>query len=212
MEQNSNQQPAANSQQIVNTEAAKAKANELVGKAKDGVEYYKKNIKTDKKLWIGTAVVALVVILLLVSLMGGSGKGAAKKYANAMVKGDAEAMMSVFHEDYVEAMEDYLEYTDYDDVEEMLEASFEEREDEDIEYKSYEITDVKKDYDKDDIEDVAEYLNEAYDIDEDSVKNVVRYTIKFEYEVDGDDETEKEKAFFVKIGSKWYYFGESVGL
>ena len=61
------------------------------------------------------------------------------------------------------------------------------------EYKGYEITDVKKDYDRDDIEDVAEYLNDAYDIDEDSVKNVVRYTIKFEVEYDGDDETEKEK-------------------
>lgn len=212
MEQNSNQQPAADNQQIVNTEAAKAKANELVGKAKEGVEYYKKNIKTDKKLWIGTAVVALVVVLLLVSLMGGSGKGAAKKYANAMVKGDAKALMSVLHEDFVESFDDILEYGDYDDLEEMWEEAFESREDEDIEYKGYEITDVKKDYDRDDIEDVAEYLNDAYDIDEDSVKNVVRYTIKFEVEYDGDDETEKEKVFFVKIGSKWYYFGEDVGL
>ena len=182
MEQNSNQQPAADNQQIVNTEAAKAKANELVGKAKEGVEYYKKNIKTDKKLWIGTAVVALVVVLLLVSLMGGSGKGAAKKYANAMVKGDAKALMSVLHEDFVESFDDILEYGDYDDLEEMWEEAFESREDEDIEYKGYEITDVKKDYDRDDIEDVAEYLNDAYDIDEDSVKNVVRYTIKFEVE------------------------------
>ena len=203
MEQNSNQQPAADNQQIVNTEAAKAKANELVGKAKEGVEYYKKNIKTDKKLWIGTAVVALVVVLLLVSLMGGSGKSVVKKYAKAMMNGDTETMLKIRHEDYLNKLEDY-----YDDAEAYYDEMFEELEDSDTEIKGYEITDVKKDYDKDDIEDVAEMLDEYYDIDEDSVKNMVRYTIKWDLEIDGDDETEKEKVLVIKIDGKWYLFDD----
>lgn len=204
---------SGSNQQIVNTDAAKAKVNDLVGKAKGGVEYYTANIKTDKRLMIGTAIAVVVVVLLGVLLFSNPSKSIAKKYAEAMLEGDAEIMMSILHEDYIEYIEDNLpEYTDYDDAEEMFEEIFDERKDEDIEYLSYEITDVKTDYDKDDVEDVADHLNELYDIDEDSVKNVARYTIKFEVEYDGDDETEKEKVFIVKIDGKWYYFGQNVGL
>ena len=53
----------------------------------------------------------------------------------------------------------------------------------------------------------AEYLDEYRGIDEDSVKAVRRYTIKFEVENDGDEDTQKVKILVAKIGNKWYYAG-----
>lgn len=191
-----------NSQPLVNTEAVKAKTNELMGKAKNGVAYYKANIKTDKKLWIGTAVAAVVVIFLFMALFGGGAKGVAKKYAKALVNYDADAMLSIYHKDWIEEV--------YDDEEEALD-SFKEMmeylEDSDLEYISFKVDPDYKEYDEDDVEEYAEYLDEYRGIDEDSVKAVRRYTIKFEVENDGDEDTQKVKILVAKIGNKWYYAG-----
>lgn len=53
--------PVTNNQPVVNTEAIKVKANELLDKAKSGINYYKANIKTDKRLIGGTVGVVAVV-------------------------------------------------------------------------------------------------------------------------------------------------------
>ncbi len=189
-------------QQIINTDAAKAKANELIEKAKKGINYYKENIKTDKKLQIGTGIVVLVLVLfLLLGLMNPS-KSVAKKYAEAMLDYDAKAMVKLTHEDMIDYYDDM-----FDDYEEMLEEGFEELEDEDIEYKSYTIDGDYKKYDDKDLRKFAKQLDTIYDIDRDSVKEVRRYTIKFKIDNDGDKDTEKEKVLVAKIDGKWYFVG-----
>lgn len=200
-------QETTNTQPMINTEAVKANANNLVEKVKGGLNYYTTNIKNDKKLMIGTGVVVLVVVLLFALLFVNPSKSVAKKYANAMVKYDAKAIVEITHEDMIKSMEEYLEYLDQD-YEEMLEESFEELEDSDIEYKSYKIDGDSKKYDKDDLEELAETLEDSYDIDEKDVTAARRYTIRFEIDEDGDDEEEKVKVVVAKIKGKWYFIGE----
>jgi hypothetical protein len=203
-EENNNVSEKQNTQPMINTEAVKSKVNNLVEKVKKGFNYYIENIKTDKKLMIGTGVTVVVVILLFALLFINPSKSIVKKYAKAMVNYDAKTIVKISHEDMIDAMEEYLTV----DYEEMLEEKFEEFEDNDIEYKKYKIDKDYKKYDKDDVEDLAENLEDMYDIEEKDVTAARRYTIRFEIDEDGDKEKEKVKVVVAKIKGKWYFIGE----
>lgn len=194
----------SNSQQMVNTEALKGKANELVTKAKSGFNYYKDNIKTDKRLIAGTVGVVAVVVLLILLLFVNPSKSVVKKYAEAMLDYDAKEIVSITHEDMIDYFEDLTD-KDYKD---MLKDSFDLLKDSGYKYKEYEIDSDYKKYDKDDVEDIAEEWDDSYGIDEKSVKAVRRYTVKFKVSKDGKRDTKKMKILVAKIDGKWYYMGE----
>lgn len=207
MEQNNteevkNEQKNKASQPIVNTEAAKAKVNDLVAKAKGGLDYYKNNIKTDKKLWAGTGVAALVLIIILLLIFTSPAKGVVKKYAQAMKNYDAEKMATLFHKDMIEERWD-----DSDELVDYYEDFFENKEDADYKVTGFKIDGDYKKYDEDDLEDYAEYLDEYFGINEKDVKEIRRYKIEFEVDDDGDEDTEKEKVLVAKIKGKWYLVG-----
>ena len=164
------------------------------------ITYYKNNIKTDKRLIIGTALIMIIVICLFALLMIDRSKIVADKFAKGMVNGDAKLFLDLYHEEYIDKIEDWQE----EDFEDYLEKFFDE-EFENYEIESYEITKVKE-ADEDDLEDIAEYLDEYYDIEEDSVKAMKTYTIKFIIDYDGDEEKEKIKLPVVKIDGKWFVF------
>lgn len=193
----------ASNQQIINTEAAKAKANMVATKAKAGIGNFTEKFKTDKKFQtnviIGVVVAIIVILLLAIYLMGGS-KGAVKGYAKAYIKMDAKKVVEYYNEDYL-AYYDDLNF----EVEDTLDDIFDELKDNDYEYISYEINDSEK-IDKDDVEDIAEYLDDTYDIREKDVKAAVLYTIKYKVDDDGDKDTLKEDVTAVKIDGKWYIF------
>lgn len=189
------------SQPIVNTEAAKAKASELAEAAKTGINSYTEKLKTDKKV-LGITIAVVVVLVLLIGCVyftGGS-KGVAKNYANAYVKSNSKKIMKYMHEGLVEYYDDLGI-----DLEETLEDTFDENDDNDYKFLSYELVDSEK-LDKDDVEDLAEDLDKAYDIDEDHVKAAVVYTIKYKVKDDGDKDTLKNDITVVKIKGKWYVF------
>ncbi len=192
-----------NNQQIINTEAAKAKANEMAAKAKAGVGNFTEKFKSDKKFKtnvIGIGIVVIVVIVLLVVYLTGGSKGAVKGFAKAYVNMDAKEVVKYMHEDYL------AYYEDLDiDLEDSLDDGFDDLKDEDYEYLSYEINDSEK-IEKDDVEDIAESLEELYDINENDVKAAVLYTIKFKVDDDGDKDTLKNDVTAVKISGKWYIF------
>lgn len=192
-----------NNQQIINTEAAKAKANEMAAKAKAGVGNFTEKFKSDKKFKtnvIGIGIVVIVVIVLLVVYLTGGSKGAVKGFAKAYVNMDAKEVVKYMHEDYL------AYYEDLDiDLEDSLDDGFDDLKDEDYEYLSYEINDSEK-IEKDDVEDIAENLEELYDINENDVKAAVLYTIKFKVDDDGDKDTLKNDVTAVKISGKWYIF------
>ncbi len=196
--------PVTNNQPVVNTEAIKVKANELLDKAKSGINYYKANIKTDKRLIGGTVGVVAVVVLLILLLCVNPSKSVVKKYAEAMLDYDAKEIVSITHEDMIDYFEDLTD-KDYKD---MLKDSFEMLKDAGYKYKEYEIDNDYKKYDKDDVEDIAEEWDDDYGIDEKSVKAVRRYTVKFKVSMDGKRETKKVKILVAKIDGKWYYMGE----
>lgn len=194
----------ANNQQVVNTDALKEKANVLLDKVKGGFNYYKDNIKTDKRLIGGTVGVVAVVVLLILLLFVNPSKSVVKKYAEAMLDYDAKEIVSITHEDMIDYFED-LTGKDYKD---MLKDNFELLKDSGYKYKEYEIDNDYKKYDKDDVEDIAEEWDDNYGIDEKSVKAVRRYTVKFKVSKDGKRDTKKMKILVAKIDGKWYYMGE----
>lgn len=198
-----NNQQAVNNQPVVNTAAVKAKTNELMGKAKTLFATYKEKLKTDKKVLYGSIGVGAVVVILLVFLIANTmfnpAKSVVRKYANAMVDMDAKEIVELFHEDYLDNG-----YFDEDDLEDLLDSGFEELKDDDFAYKKFKIDNDYKKYDKDDLEELAEELEETYDIDEDDVQEARRYTIEFIVDDDGDKDEEKTKIVIVKIKGKWY--------
>ncbi len=185
---------------VLNTETLKEKANVVVEKVKGGFNYYKGNIKTDKRLWAGTAGVVVVIVLLIALLFVNPSKGVVKKYAEAMMDYDAEAIVKITHKEVIDFYDDK-----FDDYEDFLEDSFSTLEDADTVYKEYEIDSEYKVLNKNKTEDYAEAWDDAYGIDEDSVKEIRRYTVKFKVSYDGERETVKEKVLVAKIGGKWYF-------
>jgi hypothetical protein len=195
------QENAAENQQIVNTEAVKAKANQVVdkskevaGKAKTFATDYVGKVKTDKKYMVITAVVAVIILVLLFGKLFMPGSGVVRSYWNGMKKADAEKMVKLYHEDT---------YEDEDDVEEEWEDRFDYLEDADIEYKSFKIVDCEV-YSKDELEDLAEDLEDTYDIDEKDVKAARTYFVKVKYTTDGDKDLSYTSVDVVKIEGKWY--------
>ena len=199
-------------EQIINTEAAKAAAKESVDKAKAAAGNFSNKLKSDKKvLGITVVVVAVVVLLILFGVIFGGGPDkTVKGYAKAYVKCNAKKVIKYMSPDIIKYMDEQLEdsdYLDYDSMEEYFKESVcEEREDEDIKYKSFEIKDKDK-MDKDDLEDLADRLEDTYEIKAKKVKAAYEYEIKYKVDKDGDKDTEKETITVAKIGSHWYVVG-----
>lgn len=195
------QENAAQNQPMVNTEAVKAKANqvagkanEVAGKAKVWANDYAQKVKTDKKYMVITVVVAVVVFVLLFGKLFMPGTGVVRAYLNGMKNFDAEKIVKLYHEDMIE---------DEDDEEDELEESFEYYEDEDYEFKSFKIRECEV-YSEDELEDLAERLEEYYDIDEKDVKAARTYYVRTKYTEDGDKGIGYRSVTVVKIEGKWY--------
>ncbi len=169
--------------------------------------------KKKSKLWLwlligGGALTGLIVIIIAcVLIFGGGGnstpEAAAEKCLKARVNYDAESMIEMYHEDYLEYILDQMDM-DYDEFEEMLiesaEESKEANEDDDIEM-SYEIIRIKE-FKEDDLEELQEYWEDEYDIEIEAA-----VTVKYELieEVDGEEEDSyKDEFVLVKIDGKWY--------
>ena len=189
--------------QVINTEALKAKTAEVAGNVKEGTKNFVEKVKGDKTLMIiCCAVAAVVVVLFLGLIIGGTGgsKGVAKKYARAYVKMDEKKICKMLHKKVLEERFD----GELSDCYDSLEKTFDYLKDNDVKYTKYEIT-SKKVYDKDDVVDFADKIEDAYDIPAKKVKKVVRYKVKFDAK--GKENDQKTEIYVVKIGGKWYVMG-----
>ena len=190
------------SEQIINTEAAKAKAGEVVDATKKGVNSFVDKVKNDKALLaICCACCAVVVIVLFVLLLGAF-NGASKPvkgFSSGMIKQDAKKVCKSFAKDMFEDEDELDECID------GLEELFDDM-DSDDKIKSYKIESKKK-LDKDDIEDIAEKLEKTFDIDEKKVKKVVRYKVSFDAK--GKDNDTDLYIFSAKIKGRWSIIGIS---
>ena len=191
------------SEQIINTEAARAKVEEVADATKKGVNSFVDKVKNDKALLaICCAVCAVVVIVLVVLLVGafnGSSKPV-KQFSSGMVKLDSKKVCKSFAKDMFEDEDELDECVD------LLDETFEDMDDSDEKLKSYKIEGSKK-LDKDDIEDIAEKVEDAFDIDEKKVKKVVRYKVSFDAK--GKDNDTDLYIFSAKIKGRWSVIGVS---
>lgn len=190
-----------NNQPIVNTEAVKAKANQVTGKANEVVgkvkifaNDYVQKVKTDKKYMVVTVVIVVILFVLLFGKMLMPGYGVVNSYMNGMKKFNAEKIVKLYHEDMVE---------DEDDAIDELEDRFDDYEDDDYKIKGFKIRESEK-YSEDELEELAEMLDKYYEIDEDDVKAARTYYVRYTYDEDGDKGLSYRGVTVVKIKGKWY--------
>ncbi len=179
--------------------------------------------KTDKKFTIIVAAAAAVVILavILICIFAGGGKGGASSWKDAVEnimsagfqgeasKKELKALAPAAYWDYLEKEEDmdiddaYDEYQDYwADFEESMEYMAEMLDEKKIKF-DFEIGDKEK-LSKSDRKDIAEELEDMYDIDSDSV------TAGYEVEVEmfikdyEDYYTDSMSMYVMEIDGGWY--------
>ena len=184
-----------------NVSTEQTKTNEIVDKAKQGLGNYVEKLKTDKKV-LGISIAVIVILLLVICslYLNGGSKGVVKSFSQAFVKSDTKKIVKLMHKNYLDAYED-MGF----DIEDTLDDTFDDYDNEDFKVLSYEIVDSDK-VEKSDLEDLAEDLEDNCDIDEKNFKAAVVYTIKFKVNDDGDKDTMKKDVTAVKIKGKWYIF------
>lgn len=194
---------------------ANAPAGNPVDQAKDMAQ---KVLKNKNLPMIAGIAVAVVVVILLASLLFGKGyekpldkymdnfykaKITESKLEDMMPKEAWEKVEEEFDEDAAEiranAVENYLEYYE-DDFNDYYG---------DFDKYDFEIKKVKELSERK-VEDIAEYLDDVYDIDEDSVKKVYKLTLDGEIAFDDEEVDLDDRVYYsVKIGGKWYLLNSS---
>ncbi len=188
-------------QEVIAAEETPAKKN-FIEKAIDWVK-----ANTLKTIIIAGA--AIVVLVLAIILLGGKPYQSAVNNYQAVLNGKASKLEKMAPKEYWEYMEDENEDFDIDEVKDQFEENYEtslefleEKYGDNIRIK-IKVTDEKKLKDKK-VKDLADALNEKYDIKKKSVKQA--YELELEMTIKGsDDEDDSERELYaVKIGSKWY--------
>lgn len=189
----------ADSQPVVSNNDAKAKVNDVAGKAKNVAGDLVSRVKSDKLVLVLVAIIAVIALFAVGSFVLKvlqPGYGTANSYLkNYYVKQKADKVVKYVHEDTYEDEDDFVE-----NIEDYV---YENWEDSDIEYKSVKIVDSFT-YSKDLVEEFAEELQDSYDIDEDDVKSVKDFFVKYVVEYDGEKVVSYGSITAYKVGSKWY--------
>lgn len=170
---------------------------------------YVNNANKPKKRVLGKLIVVIVVIGIIVAafflLKGRSYEALIKDYVDASIKGDAEKIISLMPDSFI----DYIAEEEYDgdkddmisDLEGYLGDIVDKIEDYDIDISkiSYEIVEVEdiEDDDVDDLED--EYRRAKLDI-----KEGKRLEVELKIPVNGKEQTDSIYLDVVKIGRSWY--------
>lgn len=170
------------------------------------------------KLILAIAI-PVVAIALVVGILFGFGvfthpsEKTAKKYLEALVKGDGKAIYSVTVDPYrLEEMLD-SEYLDYDDKEDVIDEFVDNAEEtrdnledeygDNVKLKDFEVKKVIK-YKKDEVKELAEYLADEYDYDDGALQDVRVLKIKATIKGSDDEETDTNEMVLTKIKGKWY--------
>jgi len=174
------------------------------------IQDYNNLAVTQKNKKIGIIAVAasgaLILILLFTLIFGGSGyEDAVDTLFAVTFEGDMDDIEDLAPEEFWDTIDEPIDDVIAELSEEYKEDLYEELievfgEDFDIDY---EITD-ENELSSTKVKYVAESLNETYDIEENTVKEV--YELDLEVVITGNNEerTRELEAYVVKIGSEWY--------
>lgn len=174
-------------------EAPKSKVDEILAKA---------NLTRPKAIKIGIIAAAVLVVIIALLLIFPGPKAVARRYMNAMINGNANAI--------VNNMPSFMWGGDKDEKKDLIDSLKEEFKyrDDDAKY-SYKIIDVEK-LDRDEKEEAIESF-EAFelfieDFDADDIKDIRYVTVKITIKEDGDKDTETSKLILVKYKGQWKVF------
>ena len=164
-----------------------------------------------KSLFFIVGIVVLILILLVVFLLSNGPEGVLNKYGQSFVDFDENKIVKVLHPNVIEMLQDEIEDNDdedlkYNTVEGMFDEFFDEADDEDFEFIAFEIDKDFKNVEGEDLEDIADNLNDHFDIEKDDVKAARIYELEFEVEYDGESDKEDVEILVVKVGFNWYVF------
>ena len=98
----------------------------------------------------------------------------------------------------IEAMYD----GDADELIDSIEELFEEQEDKDYKITGFKIRECET-YSEDELEDLADDLEDYYDIDGDDLKDAKKYWVKITVDKDGEKNIEYNDVTVIKIKNKW---------
>ncbi len=177
---------------------------------------------TKKNKKIGTIAIAAVAAVVLIaggSMVSSSAyKTPIKNYFEAMEKGNGKKLQKAYGKALVSAMDDYFEdedfyeYGEYDDIDEMFDEMAESfKDDLEDEYGkktkiTYEITDKDK-IDKDDLEDFEDTFKDAFD-KKLKISKGYEVDVKAKFKGKDDKDTEKLQLIVLKINGKWAAMGD----
>lgn len=166
--------------------------------------------KNNNTLYLVLGIAAIVLAIVLFAFKGP--EEVLNKYGESLMNYDAKKLIEVIHPNVIEMLQDEIDDLDdedleYDTVEGLFDAYLDEADDEDIEFKSFEFD--KDDFDEikdDDLEDIADYLNDEFDIKKEDVKAARRYEVEIKVDYDGETDKEEFEFLVIKVGSDWYIF------
>lgn len=187
--------------------------NKVVGEVKTFANGLVNRCKADKKFMytcIGIAAAAVVVLVLLLSLVFGS--GGMTKPIDTMIdvtfKGKVSKIKDLAPDDYWEWYEDEYDM-DIDDIIDDAEDEF----DDVIDYYedeygdnirvSYKVEKKKKLSDKK-LKGIAEALADRYDLDEDDFTEAYELDVEMTIKGSDDDDTDDSEMTVIKYKGKWY--------
>lgn len=162
-----------------------------------------------KLIGIAAGVLAVVIILscIIFPMLLPSPESAIDNMIAAM-EGKESKVESLLPDSIWEYLEDEIDDFDMDDLaEEFAEYTLESLErqyGEDIRI-SYDV-EKKTALKEKKLEDIAEELADAFDIDEDDVKEGYKMKVSMSIEGDEDEDEDEEEMTVIKIGNKWYIY------
>ncbi len=171
-----------------------------------------KNLPDNVRKLALAAVAIILAVILISTIFGGSGYNKAVNNYEAVMNGKAKKLEKLAPKEYWEYMADEADEDVDDYIDDKID-DFEDNYDDTLDYLEEEygnhvkiklkVEDKKKLTDKK-IENLAEYLDDKYDIKEKSVKK--GYELEIEATIKGsDDEDDDEMELYaIKIGGSWY--------
>ncbi len=184
-------------------------SNDLVSNGAPQQNYYAQPVakKANKKLFgiIGIAAAAVVVVILLIVLLGGkSYQSAIDNWFAANYEGDVEVAEDLAPEKVFDKKD-----IDIDDLQDSIEKSWKSnnkslKKEYGSDYEvSYKVL-MDKELEEDDLEDVAEYIEDTYKIDAEEV--TAAYEVIIEMTIEGEDAiyVSSKNIDVIKIDGTWY--------
>lgn len=169
--------------------------NQMNGQSQSAQQNVSKGGKSNLKLFIiiGSIAAALLIIIVCMIMLFPSSKSVANKYLSGFKAKDANKVLSTLHPN--------IKKEEKEDIRDSLKDMKEEK----VVIKSAKLDSDYEKIDKDDDEfDYYIMYLDAYDIDEDSVKEIRVYEAEVKYSYDGETDDDEMKIVVAKIGMKWY--------